>query len=102
MAYGFNVFNRTVSMDDLAISYFGDELKIMLKGTRWSQYFLGLKILFGDYYPTLRGIVSIIALIIASLKLSFVHFAKKSVSIESSKKPSLIACGINLSFMDEN
>ena len=74
MAYGFNVFNRTVSMDDLAISYFGDELKIMLKGTRWSQYFLGLKILFGDYYPTLRGIVSIIALIIASLVICYIFY----------------------------
>ena len=74
IAYGFNIFNRTVSMDDLALSYFGDGMKIMLKGTRWSEYFLGTKILFSDYLPTIRGLISIIMLIIVSIMMCYLFY----------------------------
>lgn len=74
LSYGFSIFNRTISIDDLAkIKYFGDD-KLMLRSCRWGQYFWNSIFSTKAFNPNSDKFVTLFFLIISSIIISILLY----------------------------
>ena len=73
MAYGFSIFNRTVSIDDLLYSYYISE-NFSIAGMRWGNYLLSFLFSTKEYSPFVGKYVSWLALVLAGIMVSFLFF----------------------------
>lgn len=78
IAYSFSLFNRTISIDDLARNYYLGEGKAMIAGTRW-MFWLFNRLLSTVYYsPFLDDFLSLSFLLLSALLISCIfYFLKK-------------------------
>lgn len=80
LAYGFNLANRTVSMDDLAFDVFGKG-GWGISGMRWSIYLFAPLFNTKNYSPFIGRFIALVLLILSSILFSFLVY-----SINENKK----------------
>ena len=73
-AYGFNLVNRTVGMDDLAYKVFGGDYHYAFTQFRWGIYILEPIIGVDNYTPFIGRFLALLLLIFASMLLCFIFF----------------------------
>lgn len=74
IAYAFEIFNRTVSIDDLSYANFGYEDHLGLSGFRWGLYLLDLFIGVKEYTPFIGRFLALIFLLVDVVLLSFIFY----------------------------
>ena len=73
-AYGFNLVNRTVGVDDLAYKVFGGDIHYAFTQFRWGIYLLEPIIGVDNYTPFIGRFLALLLLILASMMLCFILF----------------------------
>lgn len=75
VAFGFSIFNRTVSMDDLSYSMFAGENHMAIGGYRWGLYLLNLFLYTKEYTPFIGRFFALVFLIADAALLSLIVYS---------------------------
>lgn len=73
IAYGFDLFNRTVSMDDLAYDYFNGSGNGFIAGLRWGVK-ANILVKTSEFTPFISKFASFVFMIIGAVLLSFIFY----------------------------
>ena len=74
VAYGFDLFNATISMDDMTFSIFGVEDHYAVRIMRWGIYLIYPFISTKEFSPFINSLFALLLLLIASALLSFLFY----------------------------
>lgn len=74
IAYGFNIFNTTISMDDMAFFIFAGDIHYAVKIMRWGIYLLYPFIATAEFSPGINSLIAVSLLLFAAILLSFLFY----------------------------
>lgn len=75
VAYGYNMFNTTISMDDMAFFTFAGDIHYAVKIMRWGIYLLYPFIGTAEFSPGINSLFAVILLQIAAILLCFLFYS---------------------------
>ena len=74
IAYSFSLFNRTISVDDLARAYYTGEGKAMIAAQRWIFWLLNRFFSTANFTPFLDDFISLLLLVASAVVIASVFF----------------------------
>ena len=74
VAFGFDLFNTTISMDDMTFSIFGIEQHYAVRIMRWGIYLIYPFISTKEFSPFINSLFAVIFLLIAATLLCFLFY----------------------------